>query len=49
MASRRKDGRRPYRRPTLVDYGSIPARTLSATADGSITDIKQIKLAKKFE
>lgn len=40
--------KRPYKKPTLVDYGSIPARTLSQASSGSITDIKAIKLAKKF-
>jgi hypothetical protein len=40
--------KRPYKKPKLVDYGSIPARTLSVSASGSITDIKGIKLAKKF-
>ena len=48
MAPKRKDGRRPYRRPTLVDYGSIPARTLSTASSGSIIDIKAVKNAKKF-
>ena len=48
MAPKRKAGKRPYRKPNLVDYGSIPARTLSQASTGSITDVKQIKQAKKY-
>ncbi len=57
MAQRRKDGtgtpagrsgRRPYRAPRLVDYGSIPARTLSNASAGSLIDVMLVKNSKKF-
>ena len=48
MATRKKSDKRPYRKPTLVDYGSIPARTLSTAAMGSIFDVMGVKQAKKF-
>jgi len=53
MASKRRvaggaAGRKPYRAPSLVDYGSIPARTLSVAAAGSIIDAMLTKNAKKF-
>ena len=53
MAPHREDparhhARRPYRRPTVVDYGSVRARTLSATQTGSFFDVMQGKLSKKL-
>jgi hypothetical protein len=53
MAPRRKHpvlpaARRSYKRPTLVDYGSIPARTLSAVQVGSLFDIMLAKQSKKL-
>jgi hypothetical protein len=40
-------GRRPYRTPRLVDYGSIPARTLGSMVAGSFFDAMYMTLAKK--
>lgn len=53
MAPKRKvagkaAGRKPYRAPALVDYGSIPARTLSIASAGSLVDFMLVKAAKKF-
>jgi len=43
---REDDGRRPYRAPRLVDYGSIPARTLGVMTAGSIFDAMFTTFAK---
>lgn len=41
------DPRRPYRAPRLIDYGSIPARTLGVMTAGSVFDAMYMTLATK--
>jgi hypothetical protein len=43
-APREDPPRRPYRAPRVVDYGSIPARTLTTAAGSQVDSMAMLKV-----